>query len=77
MTMSRRARAAGLHMIYVGIESGNDIVLKKVTKGATYKTIVQACQRIKRHGYTLSCMVILGLGGNTIQKSTLQILPGY
>ncbi len=55
-------------MVYVGIESGNDIVLKKVTKGATYKTILQACQRIKRHGYILSCMVILGLGGKTYTK---------
>lgn len=54
---------AGLRMLYVGIESGNDIVLRKVTKGATYKTIVQACQKAKRHGFLLSCMIILGLGG--------------
>ncbi len=58
-------RAAGLDMLYVGIESGSDIVLKKVTKGATYRTIVQACQKAKCHGYILSCMVILGLGGKT------------
>jgi radical SAM superfamily enzyme YgiQ (UPF0313 family) len=64
----RELRAAGLHMVYVGIESGNDIVLKKVTKGATYKTIVQACQRIKHHGYILSCMIIIGLGGKTYTK---------
>jgi radical SAM superfamily enzyme YgiQ (UPF0313 family) len=64
----REIRAAGLHMMYVGIESGNDIVLKKVTKGATYKTILQACQKIKHHGYILSCMVILGLGGKTYTK---------
>lgn len=61
-------RAAGLHMLYVGIESGSDIVLKKVTKGATYRTIVQACQKAKRHGYILSCMVILGLGGKTYTR---------
>jgi radical SAM superfamily enzyme YgiQ (UPF0313 family) len=64
----REIRAAGLHMMYVGIESGNDIVLKKVTKGATNKTILQACQKLKRHGYILSCMVILGLGGKTYTK---------
>ena len=58
-------RSAGLDMFYVGIESGNDAVLKKVTKGATYKTILEACQKAKRHGYVLSCMVILGLGGKT------------
>jgi radical SAM superfamily enzyme YgiQ (UPF0313 family) len=59
----REIRAAGLQMMYVGIESGNDIVLKKVTKGATYKTILHACQKIKQHGYILSCMIIVGLGG--------------
>lgn len=58
-------KAAGLNMLYIGIESGSDIVLKKVTKGASYKTIVQACQKAKRSGYILSCMMILGLGGKT------------
>jgi Radical SAM superfamily len=61
-------RAAGLDMLYIGIESGSDIVLKKVTKGATYRTIVQACHNAKRHGYILSCMVILGLGGKTYTR---------
>lgn len=61
-------RAAGLNMMYVGIESGNDTVLKKVTKGATHKTIVQACLKLKQHGYILSCMVILGLGGKRYTK---------
>jgi radical SAM superfamily enzyme YgiQ (UPF0313 family) len=56
---------AGLNMFYVGIESGNDTVLKKVTKGATYSSIVRACLKAKRHRYTLSCMIILGLGGKT------------
>lgn len=61
-------RAAGLKMLYIGIESGNDIVLRKVTKGASYNTIVRACQRAKAQGYILSCMIILGLGGNTYTK---------
>jgi radical SAM superfamily enzyme YgiQ (UPF0313 family) len=64
----KEIRAAGLNMLYIGIESGNDIVLKKVTKGATYKTILQACQRVRDHDYVLSCMIILGLGGKTYTK---------
>jgi len=64
----KEMRAAGLDMFYIGIESGNDVVLQKVTKGATYKTIVQACQKARRNGYVLSCMVILGLGGKTYTK---------
>ncbi len=56
-------RAAGLKMLYLGIESGSDIILKKITKGATYKTIVQSCKKAKENNYVLSCMIILGLGG--------------
>jgi radical SAM superfamily enzyme YgiQ (UPF0313 family) len=56
-------KSAGLEMLYIGIESGNDILLKKITKGATSKGIIHSCQRAKRHGYILSCMIILGLGG--------------
>jgi len=74
----RELRNAGLDMLYVGIESGNDVVLKKVTKGASYKTILQACQKAKRHGYIISCMVILGLGGKAYTQEhisdTAQIL---
>ncbi|HEX6067653.1 MAG TPA: radical SAM protein, partial [Nitrososphaera sp.] len=58
----------GLHMFYVGIESGNDTVLKKVTKGATGKSIIQACNKAKKHGYVLSCMIILGLGGKKYSR---------
>ncbi len=64
----KELRMAGLQMLYVGIESGSDTVLRKVTKGATYRTLVQACQKAKRHGFILSCMVILGLGGKTYTK---------
>ena len=64
----KEMQAAGLDMFYIGIESGNDTVLRKVTKGATYKTIVQASQKARRNGYILSCMVILGLGGKTYTK---------
>ena len=35
-----RLRSAGLGMLYVGVETGNDILLKKVTKGATSKGII-------------------------------------
>lgn len=56
-------REAGLDMLYLGIESGSDTVLRRVTKGALAATIVRACKKAKDAGFTLSCMVILGLGG--------------
>ncbi|VFJ15039.1 radical SAM protein [Candidatus Nitrosocosmicus franklandus] len=61
----RGLKNAGLDMVYLGIESGNDQILKKVTKGATSETIVKSCKKAKDAGFILSCMVILGLGGRT------------
>ena len=59
---------AGLDRLYLGIETGNDIILKKVTKGATQSTMIKSCNKAKDAGFTLSCMVILGLGGNKYTK---------
>jgi radical SAM superfamily enzyme YgiQ (UPF0313 family) len=61
-------RDAGLSMFYIGIETGSDKILKKVTKGATAQTIIMACQKAKDTGFTISCMIILGLGGKTYTK---------
>lgn len=58
-------KAVGLNMIYLGIESGNDKILKKVTKGATSRMIIESCKKAKDAQFILSCMVILGLGGKT------------
>ena len=59
---------AGLNRLYLGIETGNDIILKKVTKGATQSTMIKSCNKAKDAGFTLSCMVILGLGGSKYTK---------
>jgi len=59
---------AGLDRLYLGIETGNDIILKKVTKGATQSTMIKSCNKAKAAGFSLSCMVILGLGGSKYTK---------
>ena len=63
---------AGLTMFYIGIESGSDIILKKVTKGATGQTIIKSCQKAKYAGFTISCMIILGLGGKTYSRNHIE-----
>ena len=64
----KKMNQAGLDMFYLGIESGSDIVLKKVTKGAVAKTIIKSVNKAKDAGYIMSCMVILGLGGKAYSK---------
>ncbi len=63
---------AGLMMLYLGIETGSDIVFNKVTKGASCLSIIRACRKAIDVGYTLSCMVILGLGGKTYTKEHIK-----
>lgn len=68
----KRIYDAGLTMFYLGIESGSDLILKKVTKGAIAKTIIKAVNKAKEVGYTMSCMVILGLGGAKHSKEHIR-----
>jgi len=56
-------RAHKLSLIYFGIESGSDLILKKVTKGATRRGIIDALHRAHAAGLKISATVILGLGG--------------
>lgn len=67
-----RLRNAGLAMLYVGIETGNDVLLKKITKGATGKGILGACQKAQSHNFIISCMVILGLGGRMYTRQHIE-----
>ena len=68
----KRMNEVGLNMLYLGIESGSDIILKKITKGATSETIIRACRKAIENGFTLSCIIILGLGGKTYSQEHIK-----
>lgn len=56
-------RDAGLEMLYIGFESGDDEILKKINKGLTYKDYVSAMAKCKEVGFKTSITIIAGLGG--------------
>lgn len=58
----------GLEMIYLGLESGNEQVLKHINKGVTVEDIVCAGQMVKDAGMKLSVTAISGLGGTEMWK---------
>lgn len=58
----------GLEMIYLGLESGNEQVLKHINKGVTVEDIVRAGQMVKDAGMKLSVTAISGLGGTEMWK---------
>ena len=56
-------RNAGLNRIHIGLESGSDVVLKMVRKGATKETHIKAGIKVKNAGIELSEYIMPGLGG--------------
>jgi len=56
-------REAGLSRIHVGLESGDDEVLRRVKKGTTAAEQIEAGRALKEAGIELSEYVVLGLGG--------------
>lgn len=61
-----RLKQAGLQMVYLGIESGDDEVLARVQKGVTGDQMIEAGQKIIATGLKLSAMLVLGLGGREL-----------
>ncbi len=58
-------REAGLDMVYIGLESGDDEVLQLVNKSISNEDHITACLRLKKAGYTVSPIIILGVGGKS------------
>ena len=53
----------GLGIVYLGLESGDPGVLKRIKKNTTIDQLIHAAKRVKESGILLSVTVILGLGG--------------
>jgi len=56
-------RDLGLEILYLGLESGDPEVLKRIKKNATVDQLIRAGKRVKESKILLSVTVILGIGG--------------
>ena len=61
-------RQAGLSLVYVGAESGDDEVLQRVNKGETFETTRDALDKLGAAGITRSVMLLNGLGGKQLSQ---------
>lgn len=59
----RRLRDLGLKLLYIGPESGDDVTLKRIAKGAGFDDHVEAARRARDAGIKLSAIFLLGAGG--------------
>jgi hypothetical protein len=58
-----RLRGRKLSLVYMGLESGETSVLKRIMKGASQGSHARALARARAAGLKVSATVILGLGG--------------
>lgn len=58
----------GLSLAYVGAESGDDEVLRRVDKGETFDSTVAALDKLREAGIKRSVMILNGLGGKILSR---------
>jgi radical SAM superfamily enzyme YgiQ (UPF0313 family) len=58
----RELRAAGLSLLYIGQESGDDETLQRIAKGGTADDHVRAAERAHAAGMAVSVIALLGIG---------------
>ncbi|MGD8910751.1 MAG: radical SAM protein [Chromatiales bacterium] len=64
----RELADAGLSMVYLGAESGDDEVLRRVDKGETFDTTLDALEKLGRASIKRSVMILNGLGGRPLSR---------
>lgn len=61
-------RRSGLTLLYYGVESGDDEILRRVKKKAVSSGMMEGCAKAHRAGFDLSVTVLLGLGGKKLSR---------
>jgi radical SAM superfamily enzyme YgiQ (UPF0313 family) len=64
----KELRDAGLKIIYVGIETGDDELLLKINKGETFASTCEGLIRAHNAGIQSSVMILTGLGGKNLSQ---------
>ncbi|TFF91000.1 MAG: radical SAM protein [Promethearchaeota archaeon] len=64
----RRIKEAGLRIVYMGLESGSDKILRMMRKGTNVYGQIKASKKCMDAGIELSLYIILGLGGRDLSE---------
>jgi radical SAM superfamily enzyme YgiQ (UPF0313 family) len=65
----KELKELGLGIIYLGLESGNAEVLRRIRKNATAEQMIRAGKRVREAGILLSVTVLLGIGGIELSQA--------
>ncbi len=56
-------KASGLGILYMGLETGDDVTLEAINKGASSQLMIDMGRKAKAAGFKLSVTVLLGIAG--------------
>jgi len=59
----RQLRELGVGIVYMGLESGDDVTLEKIRKGADAEKMIAMGRKVRDAGIRLSITVLLGVAG--------------
>ena len=59
----RELKDHGVGIAYMGLETGDDVTLKKINKGASAAHMIEMGRKAKQAGFKLSITVLLGIAG--------------
>jgi len=59
----KELRKKGLGILYLGVETGDEALLKKIRKGASPQNLIDMGRKVREAGIKLSVTVLLGIAG--------------
>jgi radical SAM superfamily enzyme YgiQ (UPF0313 family) len=65
----KQLKELGVGIVYLGVETGDQVILDRVCKGTLLDNTAEAAKRVKDAGIILSVTVLLGLGG--VERSSI------
>jgi len=68
----KRMKDAGLTRLHIGLESGNNFLLKYMNKGVTKEEHIECGEKVRASGIELSEYIVLGMGGRKWWKEHVQ-----
>jgi radical SAM superfamily enzyme YgiQ (UPF0313 family) len=64
----KKLKDSGLKLLYIGIESGDDELLKLINKGETFNSTKEGILKAHQAGIDTSVMILNGLGGKRYSR---------
>jgi radical SAM superfamily enzyme YgiQ (UPF0313 family) len=64
----KELRQLKLGILYTGLETGDDDLLRKIGKGVSSDQVIEVGRKVKEAGIIFSVTIILGLGGGEVSK---------